>query len=256
MADNIVKNTLMKLGLTETEARVYLAMLKLGADTVQHVARDARISRTAAYEIISELEKKGLASTFTQGKRKNFIAEDPEKLEGYFASRIRDIQLELGALHRVLPEMRMLQGGGDKPRVRFYKGPEGVRALFRDLASVEPSELYEITNVDAVYGKIDPALLKEERNDISYDKIKTKVLHRGATRNPSPKVEYRELTSDLGSIGNFQGNIWIYGNRIAFTHFLGKIEVIIVDNEMFAETMRVLFTVAWSCATPEKKEKK
>lgn len=253
MATNKIKDTLIKLGLTETEARVYLAMLKLGADTVQHIARDAKISRTAAYEIISGLEKKGLASSFTQGKRKNFVVEEPEKLEGYFENRIKDAQLELGSLSRILPELRLLQGGADKPRVRFYKGIEGISAIFRDLAMVQPKELHEFTNIDAVYAMVDPKVLMEIRSEYDYEHVKTHVLHRGKLRNPSLRVEYRELSND---ISDFQGDVWIYGNRIAFIHFVGKIEVVIVDSQLFADTMRAMFAAAWTCSIDSVKTKK
>lgn len=248
MAVNNVKSTLVKLGLSETETNVYLAMLKLGADTVQHIAREARISRTAAYEIISALEKKGLASTFTQGKRKHFVAEDPEKLEGYFSARLQDTERELRAFSRVLPEMRLLQNGGDKPRVRFYKGDEAVHALFRDVAMVEPKDLYEICNVDVVYGAIDTGKLLVEREQIDYNKIHFHVLHRGKARNPAPNAELRELTDGL----DFAGDVWIYGNRIAFTHFSGKIEVVIIDNQIFADTLRAMFMAVWECEKVKK----
>lgn len=236
-----IKGVLTKLGLTETESRVYLAMLKLGADTVQHIAREARISRTAAYEIISGLQKKSLASTFTQGKRKLFVAEDPEKLEGYFESRIKDITLELSALRRVLPELRLLQGNQDKPRVRFYTGEEGVRALFRDMAMVQPKELYEVSNVDAVYAAIDAKLLTAEQGKIDYSKMKTRVLYKGTLRRKETHAHLKQMTDKFP----FEGDIWIYGNRVAFVHFYRKIEVVIIDNQIFADTMRAVFMTAW-----------
>lgn len=243
---NKIKVALTKLGLTETESRVYLAMLKLGADTVQHIAREAHISRTAAYEIISELQQKGLASTFTEGKRKNFVAEDPDKLEGYFETRIQDIQNELGTLRRILPEMRLLQGGTDRPRVRFYQGTEAVNALFRDVTMVQPKELLEVSNLDAVYRAVDEKLLSTNQDTIDFDKIKTRILVRGTPRKVGPKVPLRRLPDDW----EFEGDIWIYGNRVAFVHFYRKIEVVILDNQIFADTMRALFLTAWDCGKP------
>ncbi|MBI1908390.1 hypothetical protein HYS28_03165 [Candidatus Uhrbacteria bacterium] len=240
-----IQSSLVKLGLTETEARVYLAMLKLGPDTVQHIAREAKISRTAAYEIISTLEKKGLASSFTQGKRKNFTAEEPEKLESYFEGRIRDIQSELGTLNRILPEIRLLQGGSSKPRVRYYKGDEAVRALFRDVALVEPTEVYEVSNLDIVYSALDAKLLSSEKKQIDYSKITTRILHCGTPINPMQNVQLRELSQPLCE---FQGDIWVYANRVAFVHFYGKVEVVIIDNQIFADTMKALFMAAWEKA--------
>jgi hypothetical protein len=48
--------------------------------------------------------------------------------------------------------------------------------------------------------------------------------------------------------GDFQGDMWIYANRIAYINFVTRIEVVIVDNQIFADTMRALFMAAWNCA--------
>lgn len=250
---NAINQKLTHLGLSDSEARVYLAMLKLGPSTVQNIAKTAKLSRTASYQVISSLENKGIASTFFEKKKKLFVAEDPEKLEGYFAQHIGAMQAELSSLNRIIPELRVLQSGDMKPRVRFYRGTEGIRALFRDLASTNPPELLEITNVDAVYSGIDPKILLEEREKFAETPMKVKVLRRGTPRILSSKAEYRDIPHDTL---NFQGDIWIYGNRIAFTHFVNDIETVIIDNGLFADTMRALFLVIWHCANECLKDKK
>src|SRR3989339_620491 len=100
MSMNVINEKLTKLGLTESEVRIYMAMLKIGASTVQDIAKEARLSRTAVYQIMTELEHKGLVSTFYQKKKKLMVAEDPEKLEGYFSQYIGDMQNELRGLSR------------------------------------------------------------------------------------------------------------------------------------------------------------
>lgn len=236
-----VKETLTKLGLSDSEARVYLGMLKLGPTSVQNIAREAEISRTAAYDIIEALQAKGLASTFDKGKKSIFVAEDPDKLAGYFEKRVKDIQDEFKSLDRLIPELRVMQGG-DKPRVRYYSGNEAIYALFRDVEQVQPEELCEFSNVDAVYKGVDEKTLTEARGLVKSESIRVKHLHRGVRRNTSPMVEARKLPEESA---DFQGDIWIYANRVALIHFVGKVEVVIIDNPMFAETMRALFATAW-----------
>ncbi len=245
MSINNVNEKLTKLGLTESEVKIYMAMLKIGASTVQAIAKEARLSRTAVYQILAVLENKGLVSTFHQKKKKLMVAEDPEKLEGYFSQYIGNMQNELHGLSRIIPELRAIQSGDMKPRVRFYRGTEAVRALFRDLAAVNPDELLEITNVDAVYSGIDSKILLEERAKFANSPMKVKVLRRGSPHAPSDKAEYRDIPHKTL---NFQGDIWIYGDRLAFTHFVNDIETVIIDNILFADTMRALFLVIWGCA--------
>lgn len=241
-----VKQTLTRLGLTDSEARVYLSMLKLGEHGVQQIARESKISRTAAYEIVNALKKKGLVSEITRGKKTVFAAEDPEKLEAYFEQRIKDIHTELDTLRRITPELRVMQGGGDKSRVRFFTGEEGLRALYRDVELVAPRELLELSNIDAVYQYLDGKTLSNARAVIDYDRTRVKMLHRGQPRRHSKNAQLRQHPDDAG---DFQGDIWIYANRIAFINFVTRLEVVIVDNQIFADTMRAMFMAAWNCAS-------
>lgn len=243
MALNLQK-TLTELGLTETETRVYLAMLELGAGSVQNIAKGAKISRTAAYEIIKALQGKGLASTFEKGKKTFFSAEDPDKLGDYFRNRVERMKIQLTSLDRLLPELRVLKGG-EKPRVLFYTGTEGVHALFRDVVAMNATELLEVTNIDTVYTFVDGKVLNEARKAEGYKDIPVKVLHRGAVRNPNPKAEFRRMDD---AFGDFQGNIWIYRSHVSFVSFVGSVEVVIVENPVFADTMRALFQACWATA--------
>jgi hypothetical protein len=46
-------------------------------------------------------------------------------------------------------------------------------------------------------------------------------------------------------LGNFHGDIWVYGNRVAFVAFVGKVMAVIIESEPFADTARVLFEAGW-----------
>ncbi len=242
-AENI-KDVLEDLGLSETESRVYTAMLELGPESVQNIAKKSRVSRTAAYEIIASLQHKGIASTFQKGKKKFFSAEDPDRLYDYFKVRMENMKGQLGSFKRLVPELRLLQGE-DKPKVRYFSGEEAVHALFRDLVSVNATELLEFADVDQVYANIDPSTIASARESERVASIAVKVLHRGTVRNPHSKGEYRRMPD---AFGEFTGLVWIYENRVAFMKFAGTIEVIIIESKVFSETLRVLFGFAWGAA--------
>ena len=245
-----IQQTLTRLGLTDAEARLYLSMLKMGPQPVQAIAREARVSRTAAYDVIESLVKRGLVASSSQGLKKAYVAEDPEKLESYFVQRIKMFESELDTLRRLAPELRVLQGGLDsRPRVRFLSGAEGFKALFRDVEMVAPRELLEITNIDAVYEYLDRKIVDEARSVINYERTIVKLLHKGTLRRKSKHAEYRTM---LQNITDFQGDIWIYANRIAFINFMTRIEVVIIDNQVFTDSMRALFYSAWNIS-PESK---
>lgn len=239
--------TLTRLGLTDGEAIMYLTLLAHGAQPVQVLARESKISRTAAYEVLESLEKRGLVTKKTDGTKWTFLAEDPERLDAYFAQRLTLFESELQTLRRITPELRVHQGGKDaRPRVRFLSGYEGLRELFQDVERVEPDELLEFMDPDQLQGKIDKARVAEARKGVNYGRTKVKFLFRGDTFAPTARyAEHRRVTS----IDTFRGNLWIYANRVVFLNYQQSIEIVVIDHHIFAETMRALFALAWGCAT-------
>lgn len=230
------------LGLSKTETQVYLASFELGPTSVQEIAKKARISRTAAYEAIESLQKRSLLSSFVRGKKRFFSAEEPERALKHFKDSVTDMSSKLDDLQRVLPEMKML-AGGERPTVRFYEGREAIFALFNDLAQTAPKRLDEVSNMADLYEFLDTDYVKEVRKVVDPSKMQTRILHRGeVTHEKRAHVEYAQLPDDLG---NFHGDIWVYGNRVAFVAFVGKVMAVIIESEPFADTARVLFEAGW-----------
>ena len=236
------------LGLSETETKVYLASLKLGPTSVQEIAKKARLSRTATYEAVATLQERGLMSVFERGKKKFFTASDPDRAVSYFKEKLRLMEERIQGLDRMVPEIKMM-AGGEKPTVRFYEGNEALFALFNDVAKTNPSTIDEISNIDDVYEYLDTKYLLEVRKIIDPTKLRLRILHRGANRNPREGVQFCELLPDLGE---FHGDIWIYENRVAFVVFVGKVITVIIESKPLADTARVLFEAAWRiCQKPE-----
>ena len=84
---------LQHLGLSEKEARVYIASLELGADTAQHIAQKATINRATTYVQIEALKKKGLMSEFEKGKKTLYVVESPDRLQSLL--RVFEKELDL-----------------------------------------------------------------------------------------------------------------------------------------------------------------
>jgi sugar-specific transcriptional regulator TrmB len=230
------------LGLSKTETQVYLASFELGPTSVQEIAKKARISRTAAYEAIESLQKRSLLSTFVRGKKRFFSAEEPERALKHFKDSVSDMSARLDDFSRVLPEMKLL-AGGERPIVRFYEGREAIFALFNDLAQSAPKRLDEVSNMADLYEFLDTDYVKEVRKVVDPSKMQTRILHRGEVKHEKRAyVEYAQLPDDLG---NFHGDIWVYGNRVAFVAFVGKVMAVIIESEPFADTARVLFEAGW-----------
>ncbi len=234
------------LGLSPTETRVYLSSFELGPTSVQEIAKKARFSRTATYEAIGALQERGLISTFSRGKKRFFAAEEPERVIRHFKDSMAQMTAHLDDLNHAIPEMKMI-AGGERPTVRFYEGREALFSLFSDVAQVNPKNMDEVSNMDDVYDQLDADYLAEVKKVLDPEKIHMRILHRGKLRKePRKHVEVCELLPELG---DFHGDIWVYGNRVAFVAFTGKVMAVIIESQPFADTARVLFEAAWRICT-------
>ncbi len=250
MATNFL-SLFTSLGLSESESKIYLASLRLGPTSVQSIAKEAKLSRTAAYDTVAALQERSLMSSFERGKKRFFVAEDPERALAHFKSSVESMNETLNKLGSKMNELK-LKSGGEKPAVRFYEGDEAIYALFSDFATVNPKRLDEVSNMDLVYSVLNKKILKGARKLSEKIKPNVRILHIGETHNPRDNVEYCEL--DRKKFGDFQGDIWIYDDRVAFVSYVGKVVTVIIENTVFADTARFLFNAAWqSCAIKKPK---
>lgn len=116
-------NELKNIGLSDNEAKVYLAMLELGPAPVLEIAAKASINRPTAYFQIESLKKMGLVSSQNKGAKQLFLAESPDQLEFIINRETKLIEQKKTELSKVLPELKTLYNlAEDKPLVRFLKG--------------------------------------------------------------------------------------------------------------------------------------
>lgn len=241
--------TLTRLGLSESEASMYLALLAHGDQPVQILAREARISRTAAYEVLDTLNKRGLVIKKADGTKWTFLAEDPEKLETYFSQRLSLFTAEFETLKRLTPELRVRQGAySTHPRVRLLSGYEGLADLFEDIERVAPDTLYEFCDYEHLVGVLDVPRINALRKVINYGRTSVKFLYRGAldVERRREGVEYRKIPELL----SFRGDFWVYANRVVLINYQkDSLDMIVIDQNVFADMMRALFLTAWNATS-------
>ena len=71
---------LQKLGLSEYEARAYLALAKLGPSSVREIVSESHIPRNKAYDALEHLEQKNKVATLPVSPKK-YIIVDPEQFK-------------------------------------------------------------------------------------------------------------------------------------------------------------------------------
>jgi len=145
--------TLIKLGLSEKEAKVYLAMLELGEDTAQNIAKKAAVNRATTYVVLEKLMRLGIASTVERGKKSVFIAENPQELVNILEEEKREVDKRKTYLDTAMNQLQAIYNKNqDKPIVRFFEGADGLEALDRYGKDDVPrnSEMLNMMPIDVI----------------------------------------------------------------------------------------------------------
>ncbi|MDP3685219.1 MAG: helix-turn-helix domain-containing protein [bacterium] len=247
---------LMDLGLSSKEAKVYLALLELGTASAQAIARRAGIVRPTTYVILETLTRKGLASKATgpDAKKMLFVAEAPERLESYIQQQQQQLELRRQELSRLLPDLRSLHlQGEERPRVRFFEGKEGLKALQREFVDASKDEMVGINSEDAVED-LYPVHSEEFDREIRGTRVRAGIRSRhlytsskGLLRSKEDDAralrESRFMSPDRLPI---KSSFAVHGPILSVVSFRGKIIGVLIEHQDIADSFRAIFEVLWN----------
>ncbi len=243
---------LNELGLTAEEAKVYLAILELGGSFVSAIARRAKVNRSSCYHTLDNLVKKGLISSYQRGKVKHYVAEDPKvfiRIAEERTQRTKDLIPQLLSVTNIL---------AFKPKIRFFEGIEGIKAIYEDVLTTEEGEVLGYTNLEGII-ELFPDYFKQFNKKKIEKGVRTRYIAPATEEGVDIVDKYFPKKYDKNLLEilmvnpkefNFQNEIAIYGNKVAVMS-LNKDELIglLVESTTFAQSMKSVFDLAWLGAT-------
>lgn len=131
MATNI-KTLLKQLGLSDNEAKTYIALSRMGEARVQDVAHHTGLARTTTASILERLKDLGFLTV--QKSRGKFLywIEDPHILVEQEKARLDVAEQLAGRLHG------MYHSSDKKPHAEIYDTKDGIRMLMTKVVQEIP----------------------------------------------------------------------------------------------------------------------
>lgn len=247
---------LKKIGLSEYEAKVYLALLELGSATAQEIATKSGIKRTTIYVQIEALMKMGLVTSFEKETKNKtaktfFRAEDPEHLKSLVENEKRQAEEHKNLLNSVLPGLGSLYlSQSQRPRVRFFEGLEGLKTMQDAVLKTKTNkkEIIGISSVDDIL-TIFPKQADEYIPRRVALEINSKLIYtstQGHFLKETDKQMLRESHFVEPSKFPFSVDLNIYGDITAISALRGtKPFGVIIESKEIADSMRAVFNLAW-----------
>ena len=255
------KNTELKLvlrsfGFGDKESSVYFALLELGRGTVTEISRKAGINRTTGYDILASLATKGLVNISGKEPKQEYVTESPDALIRHLEEQSIQLSENIKKAKQIVPELKSMQAMENRPKIKFYEGIEGLKAVYEDtLTATESIRAY------AAYEDMHTTL--KDYFPSYYKRRAAKGIHgRGIVpRTPMAmervkhnKEEDRELALVPKDMFDISPEIDIYDNKIMIASWREKLGVIIESKEI-SDAMKKVFELAWKEAVRLDKDK-
>ncbi len=244
------------LGLSNKEARVYVANLMLGPASVQQIADYAEIKRVTVYVILESLISLGLVSQTMRGKKTLFIAEDPSNLRRLLEKREQELQDQKSSFEQVLPELQGLKTlPEDAPGVKFYEGTDGIKSLFANFYNTNLAEgtvVYGISNLDQLHAFFPEIEEMNANPDRIRRGVRSKYLYtteRGPIYRQGDALRNRESRYVPPEHYPISGECNIVDDYVILLSLTGKKPIgISIQSREIAAGMMAIFSMAWDRA--------
>lgn len=235
---------LSELGLSEHEAAVYLALLRLGESPASVVAKEVGIKRTTAYPLLKALLAKGCVLLYFKKDVRTYRAQKPKRLLANFEKKIKSFEGFLPFLESM--ERKKVPVFG----LRFIETASELEQFYTSVLHEYKNGQYYIIGDIAPWEKNISAFLQQYRKDRANAGIKTKILlsHGSKPHNPENKKllrTFKYLPKEYG----FKSTMDIFSDKILIVNpNLNSMAVVIEIPEM-VDIFKALFEIVWNSIT-------
>lgn len=237
---------LKRIGYSDKEVAVYLALLELGSSPVRRLADETNINRGTTYDILKSLREQGVVSYFHKKTHTYFVAESPDRLIDVIHQKKEALAQSSKELELILPDLKSRANQADaKPSMKFYEGGKQIATILKDVlatvAKTKSKEYYVYSAADIrrhLYTDF-PSFTKKRLAA----GIHVKVIALGGGGTLSGNDERKWLTKEKGA----PTYDIIYGNKVVMISVnADRIPTgVLITDPSIAETQKMIFDALW-----------
>ena len=245
LTDDIMKKILQKLGFTEKEAEVYLALLEFGNQPASQIAKKTGYPKSTVLFLFDNLLKKGYVRKSNRGRIQYFYA-DPKDLK---KAKEKQIEEENNALKEAVPLLEEFKTPfSSEPKVTFYEGVGGCKKAYSMLLE-SSTEVLEFGAHRDLVGKFGEDFM----NDFIAMRIKNKVYLKAIAKKDEinkklsslDKKHLREIQFYPSNKGTLYSSIAIFEDKVLLLNLYSDAFAILIENKEVAETLKTIHSLQW-----------
>jgi len=245
-----MKDELKQIGLTGGEAKVYLALLKIGASKVGLIVKESKVSYSKVYEVLGRLIEKGLASYIIKEKTKYFQAVEPNRIKEFLENKEKEIRKNKQLLKKIIVQLNNVKSNEKVQNAQIFIGIDGLKSAYNDLIknARKRDELFFSYIHDEKYFEIADLFYAQQFHIFKELRLKLKGISTFEFKNSKyftkvPKfIELKFVNFPLPGI------IDVFDNKVLFTTWYEKPIGFLIESNEISNNFRNYFKSIWKIA--------
>lgn len=234
---------LREIGFTESETRVYLALLEFGTTTAGNVVEKSGLQNAVVHRAFHSLNNKGAITHTKIGKIREYQAIEPNRLLDIVDSKKENLK-------SIIPELEILtKTAKTKPTSRTYEGIRGIRELW-NLISMSGKELLSYGAPEKAHFLLGDHFWKAHHRILQEEGVYSRHVFNQSFKwrgkqipsESAAEIRYTEKTFDSIT------ETVICGNKVAIIIYLNKPIGFLIDEPSVAKSYKRFFEDIWKRA--------
>lgn len=243
-------NLLHNLGLTDTEAKIYLAGLDYVSIGVGELEKQTQIKRTTVYHALGTLMQKGLTAKVGTGTKFKFTMSAPENINTLLEKKINDLRNKKKSLEEIIPLLdRQIKKKEMDTKISHFEGIEGIKLVIEEALYCRSHHWDIIAPAKNFFSEFDKDyaeyyLRARKSNQVTARSLweyalPKRVLTPEEIRERSP----RYLPQNMH--GKFKSVVIIFDDKIALISSLKEMSAVLIQSKEFHDTFAAIFEGLW-----------
>jgi len=244
----MIQQTLQEIGLSEKEAKVYIALLQQGkAQGPQDTANSTKLPRTTIYDVVSSLTEKGLIQEIDQSGKKMFMVDTPHHLFSFLDAKQMEVEKGRNKVKTVIRQLELMQNPNlPVPSLRHFEGEEGLLRMFRQqIVEVGgQDDSFTVVCTSSFFSTFQP-MFRELAREVDPKGYTVRVLIASPEEDP---VFIRMKNLEVKGTKEhffFTAGIDVCGQFIGFWSEMDQLTGTLLEHQAMAKAQRFLFDIAW-----------
>ncbi len=255
-------NTLQQLGLSKTEATIYLAGLGHPGIAASDLARQTQIRRPTVYHALETLLTKGLASKKGTGARCVFTMTSPEKIGHLLDAKIELLEKQKTGLEELAGRLvaQQQQTGGGSVEVKQFQGIEGVKLVVEEALYCRSRTWDILAPRKNFFSEFDPDYAQYYLSARKKRGIVSRSLWErspnGDKKTPASKPLTPEILAERNPRylppvmhGKFKTVMILFDETVVFISSYKSLSAILIESKELHQFFSALFDGLWEAST-------